>query len=99
MSRVKVALLSLAKPLIVGALIFACAGRFDLPAVWGILGVLAVFCLVLAATGDLCMMRERIKPGPGNRDRLMRPVGGALLVAHWVLAGLDARFGWSAIPF
>jgi protein-S-isoprenylcysteine O-methyltransferase Ste14 len=99
MFRVKVALLSLLKPALVGAIIFAAAGRFDLPGVWAILGVLLVFCLAMAVVADPGMVRERARPGPGNRDRLTRAVGIPLLFAHWVLAGLDARFGWSEIPW
>ncbi|MCI0703462.1 MAG: isoprenylcysteine carboxylmethyltransferase family protein [Planctomycetia bacterium] len=98
MSRVKVALLSLAMPTMVGGIVFLSAGRMDLPAVWGILGVLTVFCLATAAFADRGMVRERTAPGPGNRDRLTRPIGTVLLFAHWILAGLDARFGWSPIP-
>lgn len=98
MSRVKVALLSLLMPAMVAGVIFLAAGRFDLPGVWAVLGVLAVFCLALAATADPDLMRERTRPGPGERDRLTRPLGTVLLLAHWILAGLDARFGWTPIP-
>lgn len=99
MFRVKVVLLSLLKPTAVGAIIFLAAGRWDLPAVWGILGVLTCFCLAVAAVADPGMVRERANPGPGNRDRLTRPLGAVLLLGHWILAGLDARFGWSRVPW
>jgi protein-S-isoprenylcysteine O-methyltransferase Ste14 len=98
MFRVKVALLSLVMPALVGGIIFLTAGRFDLPGVWAVLGVLTVLCLAMSATIDRDLFRERTKPGPGNRDRLTRPVGAVLLFAHWILAGLDARFEWSRIP-
>lgn len=99
MFRVKVLLSSLVMPALVGAIVFGAAGRFDLSGVWAVLGVLAVFCLVVAASAERDLIRERTKPGPGNRDRLTRPVGTVLLLAHWVLAGLDARFEWSRIPW
>src|SRR5262245_51607638 len=99
MSRVKVALLPLAMPALPGVIVFLSAGRVDLPAVWAILGVLTVLCLAMAVFADRGLVRERIAPGPGNRDRLTRPVGTVLLLAHWVLAGLDARFGWSPIAW
>jgi protein-S-isoprenylcysteine O-methyltransferase Ste14 len=99
MFRVKMALLSLLMPALVAGIVFGAAGRFDLPGVWAVLGVLAVFCLVTAATADPGLIRERVKPGAGNRDRLTRPLGTVLLLAHWILAGLDARFEWSRIPF
>lgn len=99
MFRVKVALLSLLMPALVGAVVFGTAGRWDLPGVWAVLVTLAVFCLTLAAFLDRDLIRERTAPGAGERDRLTRPLGTALLFAHWLLAGLDARFGWSAVPF
>ncbi|PYJ05047.1 MAG: isoprenylcysteine carboxylmethyltransferase family protein [Verrucomicrobia bacterium] len=100
MSRSTTAILPLAVPAGVGAIIFASAGRWDLPFVWAILGLLGAFYLALAAFADPSMMRERLAPGPGNRDRLTRLLGGGVLVGHWVLAGLDVgRFQWSLIPW
>jgi protein-S-isoprenylcysteine O-methyltransferase Ste14 len=99
MSRVRIILGSLAMPAVVGAIIFASAGTWDLPMVWGVLGVLAALCVATAATADRGLVRERVAPGPGNRDRLTRPVAVLMLLAHWVLAGLDAgRFHWSPVP-
>jgi protein-S-isoprenylcysteine O-methyltransferase Ste14 len=100
MFRLKAAVLSLMMPALVGAIVFTSAGRWDLPMVWAVLGVLAVFSVMMAASSDPGMLRERVKPGPGNRDRLTRPIGVATLFAHWVLAGLDAgRFQWSPVPW
>lgn len=98
MFRVKVALFSLLMPALVGGVVFLAAGRWDLPGVWAVLGVLSVLCLAMATFADRGMVRERVRPGPGERDRLTRPLATACLFAHWLLAGLDARFGWSAIP-
>ena len=87
-------------PAAVGGIIFTSAGRWDLPFVWAILGILVVFYLMLAAFADPGMMRERLAPGPGNKDRLTRSLGGAALMGHWVLAGLDAgRFHWDRVPW
>ena len=100
MSRFTTVLLPLAVPTAVGVIIFASAGRWDLPFVWVILGALAAFYLTLAAFADPDMMRERLAPGPGNQDQLTRLLGVAMLVGHWVLAGLDAgRFQWSLAPW
>jgi protein-S-isoprenylcysteine O-methyltransferase Ste14 len=100
MSRLKIVFGSLAMAAMVGAVVFASAGRWDLPGVWGVLGVLGVFCLALALTIDRDLARERVKPGAGNRDRLTRPVGSVLLFAHWIVAGLDVgRFHWSLVPW
>jgi protein-S-isoprenylcysteine O-methyltransferase Ste14 len=68
--------------------------------VWAILGLLAAFYLALALFADAGMMRERVAPGPGSKDQLTRVLGAAMLVAHWVLAGLDVgRFQWSPVPW
>ena len=85
-------------PAIVGAFVFGGAGRLDLPAVWAVLVILAAFSVASGLLVDRDLIRERVAPGPGNVDRLTRPLAAILLPAHWLLAGLDARFGWSPIP-
>lgn len=56
--------------------------------------------LALGLFADRGMMRERLSPGPGNKDRLTRLLGGAILLAHWIVAGLDVgRFQWSPVPW
>src|SRR5688572_2009865 len=100
MSRLAVMFRSFAFPAVIAVTIFASAGKWDLPLVWAVLGVMAGFYLVLAAFADPDMMRERAAPGSGNRDRLTGPLGGVLLVAHWVVVGLDVgRFRWSLVPW
>ena len=100
MSRFTIAILPLSIPAAVGVIIFASAGRCDLPFVWAILGALAAFYLALAVFADPGMMRERLAPGPGSQDRLTRILGAGMLVGHWVLAGLDVgRWQWSLVPW
>lgn len=84
---------------VIGAVVFAAAGRLDLPFVWGILAVLVGFYVVITFTADPGLLSERVAPGGANRDRLTRPMAAVFLGSHWVLAGLDARFGWSPIPW
>src|SRR5262245_28830826 len=87
-------------PALIGLIVFASAGRMDLPFVWGVVGVLTVFYLFLTAFADPGLVRERQAPGGANMDRLTRPLGLVLLIGHWVLAGLDVgRFHWSPIPW
>src|SRR5262245_65990994 len=87
-------------PAIVGGIIFLAAGRLDLPMVWGVLGTLALFAALLSARMDPGLLRERLHPGPGNRDRLTRPLGLVLIVSHWNLTGLAiGRFHWSHVPW
>ena len=100
MARPTMALTGLAFPAVVGAIVFVSAGRWDLPFVWAIMAVVAALYLALAAFADPGLVRERVRPGPGNRDQVTRRLGGVLLLAHWVLAGLDVgRFHWSPIPW
>jgi protein-S-isoprenylcysteine O-methyltransferase Ste14 len=98
MARLTAALVSLSMPAVIGAGIFAAAGRVDLPFVWGVVAALAVFCVALVLGADAGMMDERVHPAGENRDRLGQRVASVLLVVHWVLAGLDVRFGWSPVP-
>jgi protein-S-isoprenylcysteine O-methyltransferase Ste14 len=96
--RLKVALASLVFPAVVGGIVFAAAGRLGLPFVWAILCLLAAFFLALAVFADLGLLQERVAPGAGNRDRVTRLAGIALLIAHWVMAGLDAgRLRWTPV--
>src|SRR4051812_34095043 len=100
MSRLATVLRSLASPAVIGAIVFASAGAWDLPFAWAVLGVMAGFYLVLAAFADPDMLQERQAPGAGNQDRLTRSVGGVLLLGHWIVAGLDVgRLQWSLVPW
>jgi protein-S-isoprenylcysteine O-methyltransferase Ste14 len=82
------------------ALLFATAGRLDLWPFWAYAGVMYV---VGATTYTLLgrwspgLLAERIKP-PSDRDRATRRLVALPFLAHLVIAGLDARFGWSAVP-
>jgi protein-S-isoprenylcysteine O-methyltransferase Ste14 len=55
--------------------------------------------VVVALTADRDLVRERIKPGPGNHDHVTRPLALVMILAHWIIAGLDVgRLHWSVIP-
>jgi protein-S-isoprenylcysteine O-methyltransferase Ste14 len=98
-STVKVVAVALLAPLAALGIYFIAAGTWDRPPALGILVVLWLFCGWAAVTMDRGLIRERVKPGPGSRDHLTRPIATLLLFAHWVLAGLDVgRFQWSPIP-
>jgi protein-S-isoprenylcysteine O-methyltransferase Ste14 len=81
------------------AVFFAAAGRLDLPMIWGYLVLMLIPSLVLIrllAHHSPGLIEERLRPGPGERDRLSMLVLQACLVAIWILSGLDAgRFHWS----
>ena len=100
MTKILTATVSLTLPAIFGGIIFVSAGRWDLPFVWAVMGVLACFSVALVAVVDRGLVRERVAPGPGNQDRLTRPLGIVLFLIHWILVGLDVgRFHWSPIPW
>jgi protein-S-isoprenylcysteine O-methyltransferase Ste14 len=96
---VKVVAVALLTPLVAIGIYCLAAGTWDRPPALGILVVLWLFCGWAAVTMDRGLIRERVKPGPGSRDHLTRPLATLLLFAHWILAGLDVgRFQWSPIP-
>lgn len=98
MFRALIALLWIMMATIAGSVVFGCAGRVDLPGVWGVLAILAGFGLVLSTTADEALLRERVRPGQGSRDRITQPASLVIMLLQWVIAGLDARYGWSPVP-
>ena len=81
---------------LLAAVLFGSAGRLDLPWFWALLAVHFTLLGVAACLVDQSLLRERIRPGPGARDGGFRSAITACILAHLVIAGLDAgRFGWS----
>lgn len=88
-------------PLFIGVLVTilsAAAGRWDLWAVWAYALVFAgavIAGTIVVARTDPTLFQERLHPGPGGRDPYLRIVASALLLVHWIVAGLDVgRFHW-----
>lgn len=87
--------------LVIGALLLASAGRTDS---WWLLGYSAFVWLAMGTVNTILSIRqpellaERMKP-PSDRDRKSRVASVPLLVTHYALAGLDLRFGWSALSW
>jgi protein-S-isoprenylcysteine O-methyltransferase Ste14 len=75
--------------------LFASAGTIEIAGFWL---YLAIFAIVLAASFlwlDPGLMRERMRPG-GKRPPIALQLFTAVLVLHWIVAGLDrGRFHWS----
>jgi protein-S-isoprenylcysteine O-methyltransferase Ste14 len=78
---------------------FLSASRTDLP-------LAGCYFIVNCAVGvvlvpalevrDPSLLQERLKPGPGEQDRITKPVGALMFVATLVIAGLDVgRYHWS----
>jgi protein-S-isoprenylcysteine O-methyltransferase Ste14 len=81
---------------LLGALLFGCAGRWDLPLFWAYLGVWMASALVGPFVADPTLIKERLRPGPGGKDYLSAAVLIPLWVGQHVAAGLDVgRFRWS----
>lgn len=82
--------------LALGAVLFGSAGRLDLPWLWAVIGIHAVSVAFGMGRIDPDLRKERFKPGPGGKDRLLRWIASPIFLAHLVIAGLDAgRFHWS----
>lgn len=78
------------------AILFAAAGRVDLPWFWAVLVVHATLFAVGMSLIDPELREERMRPGPGGTSRRVRFLALPMVVAHLAVAGLDVgRFGWS----
>jgi protein-S-isoprenylcysteine O-methyltransferase Ste14 len=75
--------------------LFGSAGTIAITTYWVYLGIFAGVFIASILLIDPDLARERMLPG-GKRQPLAVLVLSGLLVAHWVLAGLDhGRFHWS----
>jgi len=93
-------LATLAFYVVAAVVMFAAAGRWNLPAFWAWLAVMvlsSVTILPILERTSPGLLAERLKPGPGDRDR-RGPFGGVMvLFLMLAIAGYDAgRFHWSA---
>ncbi len=88
-------------PVGMAAALFGSAGRWDLPLIWACVAVMFAYVLAGRFVMDPDLVQERVHPASGGKDRLLRAIGMALILAHWVIVGLDVgRFHWSdSIPF
>ncbi len=79
-----------------GALLFSCAGRWNLPLYWAYLGVWMTATLAVALVADPTLLKERLRPGPGGQDYMTLIVVTPLWLGLHAAAGLDVgRFHWS----
>ena len=62
-----------------GLIMFAAAGRWDLPMMWTWVGIVGAVMLAGFVMIDPGLLKERIRPGPGGRD-------GRVLIALKLLA-------------
>ena len=86
--------------LMMAGVLFGSAGHWDAWNVWAWLlamyGVAATtYTVLLKRSPEL--IKERIKP-PSDGDTATRRLMVLPFLSHLVVAGLDLRFGWSAVP-
>jgi len=80
---------------IMGCLLFGSAGTVLVPTFWGYLALWAVYLLIVGygmAWIHPDLVTERLHP-PSDRDPHHRKFAAIPLVGHYVLAGLDVRYG------
>jgi protein-S-isoprenylcysteine O-methyltransferase Ste14 len=82
--------------------LFLCAGRLDWAWGWVLLGVVAAVLaahplILIPINPELLAEREKGLSDKAVRawDQRITGLAGALLIASWVVAGLDVRFGWT----
>ena len=85
-----------------GLVLFLSAGTLDWVWAWLLLGVLAVYLVahpLILVPRDPELLAERQKGfrgrGVKSWDKWINSLNGALMIASWVVAGLDHRFGWT----
>ena len=93
-------LIALAIPV---AVLFAASGRLDWTLGWAYVAVFFVgsgltAVILLRTSPDLAKDRSQLQKGTKTWDLVAAPVMVYSIVATWVVAGLDARFAWSAAP-
>jgi protein-S-isoprenylcysteine O-methyltransferase Ste14 len=84
--------------------LFGAAGTFGVPMFWAYLALFAVLCVAASAAVYLLspdLVKERVRPGKGEQDRVTVRALNLLMFAQLSLAGLDVgRLHWSAtVPF
>jgi protein-S-isoprenylcysteine O-methyltransferase Ste14 len=82
-------------------LMFACAGRINLPLIWAYLGIYSSFGLTTVVSTDASLDAERRQPGAGGIGAISRPAASFLFLATVAVGSLDVgRFHWSrAFPW
>lgn len=75
--------------------LFASAGAAAIPSYWVYLAIFGAVFVASFLLLDPDLARERMRPG-GKRPPLALQLFSGVLVAHWIIAGLDhGRFHWS----
>ena len=86
--------------LILIALLFGIVGRWDWWAGWALSGIYIVWSVataVLILPVNPEMLAERARPRPGTKrwDTILLVALGVAMLAEYVVASMDARWGWT----
>ena len=88
------------------AILFTAAGRLDWLWGWVWLAVLLMYMTahpILLARRDPALLAERSQglrgPGVKGWDRWLVGASGIMMIAPWIVAGLDLRLGWNGRTF
>jgi protein-S-isoprenylcysteine O-methyltransferase Ste14 len=80
---------------------FGAAGRVDLPFAWAYFllnAFLGLGTVAIAEARSPGFAQERLRPAPGEQDRLFKPVGTVCSTAVLVIAAVDVgRFHWAPV--
>lgn len=86
-----------------GALLFGCAGRLDWPEAWVYLGVgillgTVMSFIIVRRNPEVINERGRRSKKTKKWDKVLGALMLLALLLFIIMAGLDARFGWSHVP-
>jgi protein-S-isoprenylcysteine O-methyltransferase Ste14 len=99
LSRVQLLARAILTPILLFTLLFLLAGRWDYWQAWVyiILNTLVLTLMATLFTKDSGLIEERLNPKQGIKswDRIYFAITTPLYFIALILAGLDARFGWS----
>jgi protein-S-isoprenylcysteine O-methyltransferase Ste14 len=89
---------------VAASVLFVAAGQFGLPSFWAYIAVMAVLGLIayIAVSPRIPeMMQEQKRGGVGEQNKGTGPMLVAMLIFHWIIAGVDVgRAHWSSdVPF
>ena len=87
----------------IAALLFAPAGTFAFPAAWRLIALLFIPMLIIGIVfyiwAPSTLERRMHAKEERTKQKGVVALSGLLFLACFILAGLDFRFGWSAIPY
>ena len=86
----------------IAALLFAPAGTFAFPGAWRLIALLFIPMLIIGIVfyiwAPSTLERRMHAKEERTKQKGVVALSGLLFLACFILAGLDFRFGWSAIP-